>query len=43
MADKTDLTKPERGWGMAFGQYFDGGVVIRNTAVNGRSTKSFLR
>ena len=43
MADKPDLTKPERGWGMAFGQYFDGGVVIRNTAVNGRSTKSFLR
>ncbi|MDB5269447.1 MAG: family lipase [Hymenobacter sp.] len=43
MADKADLTKPERGWGMEFGQYFDGGVVIRNTAVNGRSTKSFLR
>ena len=43
MADKPDLTKPERGWGMEFGQYFDGGVVIRNTAVNGRSTKSFLR
>ena len=43
MADKPDLTKPERGWGMEFGQYFDGGVVIRNMAVNGRSTKSFLR
>lgn len=43
MADKADLTKPERGWGMEFGQYFDGGVVIRNTAVNGRSTKSFYR
>ena len=43
MADKPDLSKPERGWGMEFGQYFDGSVVIRNTAVNGRSTKSFLR
>ncbi|MBH8559144.1 glycosyl hydrolase family 28 protein [Hymenobacter negativus] len=43
MADKADLSKPERGWGMEFGQYFDGGVVIRNTAMNGRSTKSFLR
>src|SRR5687768_5491346 len=43
MADKPDLRKPERGWGMEFGQYFDDNVVIRNTAVNGRSTKSFLR
>ena len=43
MSDKPDLSKPERGWGMEFGQYFDSGVVIRNTAVNGRSTKSFLR
>ena len=43
MADKADLSKPERGWGMEFGQYFDRGVTIRNTAVNGRSTKSFYR
>ena len=43
MADKADLSKPERGWGMEFGQYFDNGVVIRNTAVNGRSTKSYYR
>ncbi|MDB5234345.1 MAG: family lipase [Hymenobacter sp.] len=43
MADKPDLTKPERGWGMEFGQYFDNSVVIRNTAVNGRSTKSYYR
>nr|WP_092673082.1 glycosyl hydrolase family 28 protein [Hymenobacter arizonensis] len=43
MSEKADLTKPERGWGMEFGQYFDGSVTIRNTAVNGRSTKSFLR
>lgn len=43
MADKPDLSKPERGWGMRFGQYFDQNVVVRNHAVNGRSTKSFLR
>lgn len=43
MAEKADLTKPERGWGMEFGQYFDNSVVIRNTAQNGRSTKSFYR
>jgi DNA sulfur modification protein DndE len=43
MSDKADLNKPERGWGMLFGQYFDQGVVIRNHAMNGRSTKSFLR
>ncbi len=43
MAEKADLSKPERGWGMLFGQFFDSGVVIRNVAVNGRSTKSFYR
>ena len=43
MSDKPDLTKPERGWGMLFGQFFDNSVLIRNHAVNGRSTKSFLR
>ena len=43
MADKADLTKPERGWGMLFQQYFGKSAVVRNHAVNGRSTKSFLR
>ncbi|MDO7874483.1 glycosyl hydrolase family 28 protein [Hymenobacter sp. ASUV-10] len=43
MSQKADLSKPERGWGMAFGQFFDGGVSIQNHAQNGRSTKSFLR
>jgi DNA sulfur modification protein DndE len=43
MSEKPDLSKPERGWGMLFGQYFDNGIVIRNHAMNGRSTKSFLR
>jgi len=43
MSDKPDLTKPERGWGMMFGKYLDEKAVIRNHAMNGRSTKSFLR
>ncbi|GAA4353203.1 hypothetical protein GCM10023185_13610 [Hymenobacter saemangeumensis] len=43
MSQKADLSKPERGWGMLFGQYFDGSVSIQNHAMNGRSTKSFLR
>lgn len=43
MSQKADLSKPERGWGMAFGQFFDGEVSIQNHAQNGRSTRSFLR
>jgi len=41
MADKPfDL--PERGWGMALGGFFKAEVVVRNHALNGRSTKSFI-
>jgi lysophospholipase L1-like esterase len=43
MADKPDPEhNPERGWGQALPQFFDAGVVVRNHAVNGRSTKSFI-
>lgn len=35
------LDKAERGWGMYFQQYLDARVVVRNVAVNGRSTRSF--
>jgi lysophospholipase L1-like esterase len=43
MADKPDPAhNPERGWGQALPQYFDAGVRVRNLAVNGRSTKSFI-
>ncbi|HVX39291.1 MAG TPA: rhamnogalacturonan acetylesterase [Gemmatimonadaceae bacterium] len=43
MADKPKPeVNPERGWGQALPQYFDHGVVVRNHAVNGRSTKSFI-
>lgn len=33
---------PERGWGQALHQYFGPEVEVRNHAVNGRSSKSFI-
>ena len=43
MADKpTPETNPERGWGQLLPRFFDEHVVVRNHAVNGRSTKSFM-
>lgn len=41
MADKP-LDLPERGWGMALGQFFTDPSMIRNHAMNGRSSKSFI-
>ncbi len=43
MADKPLADNPERGWGQLFPEYFTGDVSIKNHAVNGRSTKSFLK
>jgi DNA sulfur modification protein DndE len=43
MADKPIEGNPERGWGQMFPTYFDNQVMIFNHAVNGRSTKSFIR
>ena len=43
MADKPDPEhNPERGWGQALPAFFDSTTVVRNHAVNGRSTKSFI-
>ena len=43
MANKTNPDKnPEYGWGQVLGNFFDENVVIKNAAVNGRSTKSFI-
>ena len=43
MADKpTPDVNPERGWGQLLPRFFDEHVVVRNHAVNGRSTKSFI-
>lgn len=43
MADKPDAAaNPERGWGQARPRHLDADVTVRNHAVNGRSTRSFL-
>lgn len=42
MADKPVNDNPERGWGQILPRYFDGEVNVKNHAVNGRSTKSFI-
>lgn len=43
MADKPDPEhNPERGWGQVLPRYVDGTVTVRNHAVNGRSTRSFI-
>jgi lysophospholipase L1-like esterase len=43
MAERTDVDRnPERGWGQMLSRFLDGGVVVRDLAVNGRSTKSFI-
>ncbi|MCW3087420.1 MAG: lipolytic protein family, partial [Sediminibacterium sp.] len=43
MADKPLADNPERGWGQLFPRFFTNEVAIKNYAVNGRSTKSFIR
>jgi lysophospholipase L1-like esterase len=43
MADKPNPDiNPERGWGQMLPLFFNEQVTIRNFAVNGRSTKSFI-
>lgn len=43
MANKPNPdTNPESGWGQMLGGFFDENVAIKNDAVNGRSTKSFI-
>jgi DNA sulfur modification protein DndE len=42
MADKPLAGNPERGWGQLFPRFFTKEISIRNYAVNGRSTKSFI-
>ncbi len=43
MADKPLAGNPERGWGQLFPQLLTSEVEVRNHAVNGRSTKSFVK
>ena len=42
MANKKAEVAPETGWCQAFPVFVDQGVEIKNRAVNGRSTKSFI-
>jgi lysophospholipase L1-like esterase len=42
MANKIEEVYPETGWGQVLQNYFDETVTIKNHAVNGRSTKSFI-
>lgn len=42
MSEKEVRAYPETGWGMAFHQFFDETVTVRNHARNGRSTRTFL-
>jgi lysophospholipase L1-like esterase len=42
-AMKLPEKKPETGWGEAFQAYFKENVKIENRAINGRSTKSFIK
>ncbi|MCF6404295.1 glycosyl hydrolase family 28 protein [Chitinophaga filiformis] len=42
MANKPLEDNPERGWGQLFPLFLQKGVTVKNYAVNGRSTKSFI-
>ena len=43
MSDKPNPEiNPERGWGQMLPLFFKENVIIKNFAVNGRSTKSFI-
>src|SRR5690606_20712234 len=40
---KSEIAWPETGWGMPFAHFWDSSIEVRNKAMNGRSTKSFIR
>lgn len=42
MAEKQPEKYPETGWGMELQQFFNEKAEVKNHAVNGRSTKSFI-
>jgi lysophospholipase L1-like esterase len=42
MCNYSDSRFPLTGWGMPFADYFDSGVEIKNKAIGGRSTRTFL-
>lgn len=42
MANKKADVAPETGWCMVLQNFFDNGIVVKNRAMNGRSSKSFI-
>jgi len=42
MQSYAEINAPQEGWGQRFGEYFAPGVVVKNFAIGGRSSKSFL-
>src|SRR5690606_15320439 len=42
MQSYSDMFAPQQGWGEQFGRYFSSEVVVKNHAIGGRSSKSFL-
>ena len=42
IANKLPRAWPETGWGMPFAGFWDSAVEVRNKAMNGRSTKTFI-
>jgi lysophospholipase L1-like esterase len=40
---KSEKAWPETGWGMPFAYFWDSSIEVKNKAMNGRSTKSFIR
>ncbi|MFN4312720.1 MAG: rhamnogalacturonan acetylesterase [Chitinophagaceae bacterium] len=42
MSIKQSKAWPETGWGMPFAGFFDSAVEVRNKAMNGRSTRTFI-
>lgn len=42
LANKQPGDAPETGWGMVFQDFFESDIQVRNHAMNGRSTKSFI-
>lgn len=42
MANKVPEDNPERGWGQLLPEFFNNEILIKNHAMNGRSTRSFI-
>lgn len=43
VSDYSSAYKPRAGWGQVLGEQFDGHIKVRNEAIPGRSSKSFIQ